>query len=383
MDLQKQIINCIGLALFDRAALSCGTLSSQKEMLDLSKKHSISEIVGIGMQRSGAYGELIPEFENLGQKYLFQYARQSMELERVVMAFEQNKCPYVLLKGAKMRSFYDQPHLRTSCDIDILTNESDETVHRIMASLGYEFSVDAGTTINYVKKPAVEFEMHRRLFNGSEDFKGYFNDIWGRSVPAGADVMERYLTEEDFYVYMIAHLAKHVDHYGCGIRPFVDVYLYLQKKPKNFDLKKARSILKDIGLLSFEQRICALTKAWFETGKLSKTDEKLTKFIFGAGLYGNQQIKSGQSVRKSGSSRKGRFQLLLHHVFPPMRIMKPMYPRLLKCKLMLPLAWLLRGVHLTFFGRKKAASELEKINSLDDQFIAELTDIMTEFKIGS
>ena len=181
---------------------------------------------------------------------------------------------------------------------------------------------------------------------------------------------------------MLAHLAKHVDHYGCGIRPFIDVYLYHRKMPANFDLKKARAILKDIGLLNFEQRVCSLTKAWFDTGVLTDADIKLTDFILGAGIYGNQRIKRGLQAGKTGDGRKGRLKLMLHHLFPPIRIMRPMYPCLLKCPLLLPVAWIARCFKLIFFGREKAAKEMEKIKGIDDQFVSQLTEIIWELGLA-
>ena len=379
MDLQKQILNAVNMALFHRAVLPCGVPNSQEAIFALCKKQNITALVAEGLRLSGDYEKLLPEFHRLSEKYLFQYAQQTVEMERIVYTLEQRKIPYILLKGARMRRFYPQPHLRTSCDIDILTEESDDTIHALMADLGYHFTVDGITTLNYSKPPAVEFEMHRRLFQSQTDFHGYFNHIWGRSVPADEGRVERLLTEEDFYVYMIAHLAKHVDKYGCGIRPFIDVYLYHQNSPTDFDRRKAEQILSEIGLLQFEQRILALTAAWFDTGVLTEADERLTDFLFGAGLYGNSKISSANALRKEENHRKGRRAIFLRHVFPPMRIMRPMYPRLLKCGIFLPVAWLLRWCHLLFSGGKKTAGTVRKIRSLDDSYLNSIEGIIEEF----
>lgn len=379
MDLQKQILNAVNTALFHRAVLPCGVPNSQEAIFALCKKQNITALVAEGLRLSGDYEKLLPEFDRLSEKYLFQYAQQTVEMERIVSALEQRKIPYILLKGARMRRFYPQPHLRTSCDIDILTVESDDTIHALMADLGYRFTVDGITTLNYSKPPAVEFEMHRRLFQGERDFCGYFNDVWDRSVLADEGRVERLLTEEDFYVYMIAHLAKHVDKYGCGIRPFIDVYLYHQNTPTDFDHRKAEQILSEIGLLRFEQRIIALTTAWFHTGVLTEADERLTDFLFGAGLYGNSKISGANALRKKENHRMGRFAIFLRHVFPPMRIMRPMYPGLLKCGLFLPVAWLLRWCNLLFSGRKKTTDTVRKIRSLDDSYVNSIDGVIEEF----
>ena len=379
MDLQKQILNAVNLALFDRAVLSCKVRNPQEAIYALSKKQNITALVAEGLRRSGDYEKLIPEFDRLSEKYLFQYAQQSVESERMIRCLEERNYPYILLKGAKMRHFYPQPHLRTSCDIDILTRQSDETVFEMMNALGYKFTVDGGTTLNFEKPPTVEFEMHRCLFLDQNDFSGYFNDIWERSVPAGEGRAERLLTEEDFYVYMIAHIAKHIDKYGCGIRPFIDVYLYHQKRPAAFDRSKADAILQKINLLAFERRICALTQAWFETGNLTEADKKLTDFLFGAGLYGNAQLSAAHNVRKKESRRKGRMAMYMRHIFPPLWIMRPMYPRLLKWSVFLPLAWVLRWFRLLFFGRKKATAAIRRISRTDDQYMEYVDSVIREF----
>lgn len=379
MDLQKQILNAVNLALFDRAVLACGTPNSQESLYAISKKQNITALVSEGLRRSGDYASLIPEFAQLSEKYLFQYAQQSVESERVIHGLEERNCPYVMLKGARMRSFYPQPHLRTSCDIDILTGESDETIQELMTSLGYRFTVDAGATLNFAKPPAVEFEMHRCLFADPDEFHGYFRNILDRTVPASEGRMERLLTEEDFYVYMIAHIAKHVDQYGCGIRPFVDVYLYHQNLPKSFDEKKAKEILRSIGLLEFEERICRLTRAWFETGVLTESDEKLTGYLFGSGIYGDVKTSTANDIRKSESKSRGKLALYIRHIFPPVRIMRPMYPRLLKCSVFLPVSWICRWFRLLFRRRKQTADTIRRIQSIDDQYLDMLDHVMLEF----
>ena len=69
MDLQKQIINYVNLAIFDRAVLPVGAPCDQQELYAMSKKHNITELAGMGMLRSGKYESLSQDFVTLGVKY--------------------------------------------------------------------------------------------------------------------------------------------------------------------------------------------------------------------------------------------------------------------------------------------------------------------------
>ena len=59
MDLQKQILNAVNLALFDRAVLSCKVRNPQEAIYALSKKQNITALVAEGLRRSGDYEKLI------------------------------------------------------------------------------------------------------------------------------------------------------------------------------------------------------------------------------------------------------------------------------------------------------------------------------------
>lgn len=372
------ILNSINRALFNRSVLSEKGAVDDSLLYVISKKHSIANLVWEGLHRSGR--KVIPEVE---QKFLlqqqalaFQYLRQTQELHRLTAALEQAKMPYIVLKGSVMRNFYPSPELRSSCDIDLLLQEPDEKVHELMQSLQYTFSCDGGTTLNYVLPPAIEVEMHRRLFDDALDFKGYFVDIWKRSVPGVG--MQRFLTETDFYVYMVAHMAKHFTRYGCGVRPVIDLYLYQQKLPETFDRSEVDECLQRIGLLDFERRLLALAKAWFETGNLSQTDKNLTDYIFGSSIYGNRRITNARTVKDPKEAKKAMRSKKLFVLFPPMHIMQPQYPRLLKSKALLPVAWTVRGFRVFTKRGKNMNQNIKTFDSVDEAYVAHVSSMIRE-----
>ncbi len=376
------ILNNINRALFDRAVLP------EKEVdwvlvCRMCKFQSVTGLFWAGLQKTGNLPEprFIEHFHKKETQERYQYQHQQRERARVIAMLEEEKIPYVLLKGSRMRQYYPDPMVRTSCDIDILFQGDEKRIHERMLSFGYEFEVDAGTTINYLCRP-VEFEMHRYLFDDRLDYHGFFDKVWDYTVPVKEGSYERLLTEEFFYVYMIAHMAKHFSRYGSGVRPVVDLYLYNQRTPANFDRRKAEELLKDIGLYGFEQRLLALTKAWFETGNLSEMDQKLTDYIMEAGIYGDSRITSAISVKEPEKANQVRRKRILFYIFPSVEVMRRLYPRMMKCPLLLPVAWGCRWCKGIFTdSRDKATGNLSLHASVDEKYVSHISEMTKELHL--
>lgn len=376
------ILNNINRALFNRAVLP------EKEvdwvlLCRMCKFQSVTGLFWAGLQKSDTLPEprFIEHFHKKETQERFQYQHQQRERERVTSMLEEEKIPYVLLKGSRMRKYYPDPVTRTSCDIDILFRGDEKRIHERMLSFGYEFEVDAGTTINYLCKP-VEFEMHRYLFDDRLDYHGFFENVWDHTVPARGGGYEYLFTEEFFYAYMIAHMAKHFSRYGCGVRPVIDLYLYNQKIPENYDREKAEELLQKIGLLGFEQRLLALSKAWFETGELSEMDQKLTDYIMEAGIYGDSRITNAMTVTEPEQVNKVRRNRILFYIFPSLTVMRRLYPRMLKCPLLLPVAWVSRWCKGIFTDhRKKAKKNLELHASMNEDYVSHVSQMTKELRL--
>ena len=375
------ILNNVNRALFGRAVLP-------EEPVDwvyvcrMCKSHSISGLFWAGHQLTEVMPEarFIEHFHRIETMEAVQHAHQERSLQQVVSMLEEEKIPYILLKGTRMRRFYPQAVWRTSCDIDILFDGDETLIHEKMLSLGYEFAGDAGTTLNYLKKP-VEFEMHRRLFDDKLEFHGFFQEVWKHSRPVGRGSCERILTEEFFYAYMVAHMAKHFTRYGCGVRPVLDLYLYRQTAPAEFNEKKAEAMLKKIGLLEFERRLLQLARAWFESGKLSEIDEKLTDYIMEAGVYGDSRIMDARAVKRPEDAQEARRKRLLRFVFPPLKEMRVLYPRMLKCPVLLPVSWGLRFCGVFTHKRQEAKGKWKRYSDVDRSFVTHVTEMTEELHL--
>lgn len=82
----------------------------------------------------------------------------------------------------------------------------------------------------YYKRPFMNIEMHRNMIDEKYEFAKYYQNIWSKLIKSDNKNYEYYLTDEDYYIYLVAHLAKHFANGGTGIRSIIDIYIYLEHK---------------------------------------------------------------------------------------------------------------------------------------------------------
>ena len=373
------VINAINLCLNGKKVLPQQGKADVKELFAIAKKQALANIVYCGLKNDGGYStEELHALGEYAEVCTFQYLRQEQELLRLCTALKEKKIRFVLLKGSRLRMFYPSPELRSSCDIDILTDAPDETIFVTMKSLGYQYKIDDETTLIFENPPLVTVEMHRYLFDDRLSFHGYFDSVWDRVLPSEDGSSECFLTEEDFYLYMIAHLVKHFTRYGCGLRPLLDLYLYERGAGDLCDFEAAEKKLEDLDLLHFTKEMRALLNKWFETGELTEEDEELTDYLIQSGVYGSELTNRVNRARHSSSVRGAKLRALLRNVFPPLRIMRPLYPRLLRCPAFLPVAWIMRLFRVLFNDNKKSKKTHDIMQSVDvdEEYVSQVSGIM-------
>ena len=98
------------------------------------ENHDGDKTQGGGENNSGVIrSEVKQKFEKQILTAIYRYENINSELETLKTAFEEEKIPFIPLKGSVIRQYYPEPWLRTSCDIDILVHEED--IERAIAVL--------------------------------------------------------------------------------------------------------------------------------------------------------------------------------------------------------------------------------------------------------
>ena len=343
------------------------------ELYKLSKAHDVAHLVGEALSKCGAFANLpssIGEneratiekikanFDELIFTAVYRYENINYELERLKETLEEAKIPFIPLKGSVIRKYYPEPWMRTSCDIDILVKEkdADNAAEYLQTQLQYGVDRKGQHDVSMFTASNVHVELHFKLLDS--DFKQVKDliDVWSGDEISLLSDSEYQMSKELFLLYHIYHMAKHFVHGGCGIKPFID--LWIIKNKVGFDEEKAQKMLQESGLLAFFERSTDLVNVWFEGKEHSEITQEMEDYILQGGVYGTLKQNLAMSQNKKG----GKFKHLLSKVFLSYKDMSIYYPSLKKCPVLFPVYQVRRWCRILFCGGRKAAMNEIKVN---------------------
>lgn len=343
------------------------------EVYKLSKAHDVAHQVGDALNKSGVFENLpadIDENERVAiskvkEKFdkqiftaVYRYENSNYELEQICKTLEEAKIPFIPLKGSVIRKYYPEPWMRTSCDIDILVKEkdADNAAEYLQTQLQYGVDRKGQHDVSMFTASNVHVELHFKLLDS--DFKQVKDliDVWSCDEISLLSDSEYQMSKELFLLYHIYHMAKHFVHGGCGIKPFID--LWIIKNKVGFDEEKAQKMLQESGLLAFFERSTDLVNVWFEGKEHSEITQEMEDYILQGGVYGTLKQNLAMSQNKKG----GKFRHLMSRIFLSYKDMAVYYPSLKKCPILFPFYQVRRWCRILFCGGRKAAMNEIKVN---------------------
>ena len=295
-------------------------------------------------------------FANVQKHVLFEQERK--ELLKYLWL---NGISYIQLKGLVLKDYYDDPYVREFADNDIYFKGNDEVVKKFFVERGYKVELFRKSNHDvYLKKPCLNFEMHRALFGETGDndkFIEYFATPKAGALSSGQG--EGVYSVNNFYVYFTAHSYKHFHVAGCGLRTLIDYYIFLKKNQANdtLDFKYINKELAKIDLVDFSNQISTLSLKVFDEKELNEQELETLLFIASSGTYGTLENRVTKGIKE-----KGKVGYFFSRIFPPYRFYKSAYPWAYKAPILIPIAWLCRCFRVLFKNRKHATSELKMIS---------------------
>lgn len=335
------------------------------KLLKLAKKNAISAILysAIGDKFDG---ELANKLSKDYKMSVVRNAEQELEIQRIQKDFTDNNIDFILLKGTHLKKLYPTPELRFMVDMDVLVRSKDkEKAMEIIASHGLKKKMESDKDVAFIKEPFLTVEVHRSLFHPKNDFYKSFLDVWEKAEKISDN--EYKMSDNDLYVYTLAHLCEHYLEAGSLFRPCMD--LYLLTKNCELDFEYINSRFEEMGILKFANNILALTKCMFEGAEKDETLELMENYVvFGA------PVKNAEEASRLAIANDSKLKRLVTKLFPNYKSMVLRYETLKTLPFLLPVFWIIRIVNITFSKDKKINQKKNDLINADKKS----ADIMSE-----
>lgn len=328
----------------------------------LADKHDLAHLAGDALYKH----QLLPKGSAAAARFqqaqviaLYRYTQMEHERKGIYRIFEEEKIPFVPLKGIIIRPLYPEPHLRTSCDIDILVHKEDldRAVAALKRHLGYRLPEDAETfhDISLFSPSGVHLELHFTIENDQPFIDRLLSQVWEYCAPVAEGSFEYRQSNEFFMFHQVAHMVSHFLNGGCGIRPVADLALLRRRMTYDEATVVGMCDVCDIGI--FYGHIKRLCDVWFGEAKQDTVTEKMQNFILHGGVYGNSD--NSLSIKRSRKKSQGAY--LLSRIFMPYRLLKTKYPVLKRHKWLYPAMTVRRWFELLSPAkRRRAVREMQK-----------------------
>lgn len=343
----------------------------------LSAAHDMAHLTGSALLRR----KLLPDgsarnaFEKQIMLSVYRCETQRRELSQLRDTLNAAGVPFLPLKGTVLRTLYPEPWMRTSCDIDILVPEErvDAAAQLLAAQLGYTVGDKDTHNVVLTAPGGVLLELHYRLLEDhcNATAAPLLDTVWDYAdAPDGA--FEHTLRDEMFYLYHIAHMSKHFLVGGCGIRPFLD--LWLLEHRVSFDAARRDALLAQAGLLPFAVQARRLSEVWFGGAAHDDVTRELARYLLTGGVYGSRENLMHMRQLQLG----GRARYLLSRIWMPYGDLLRKYPALEGRPALMPLYQLRRWgqLLLSSSATKRSLHELQLAASTTEESRARTRDLL-------
>lgn len=325
--------------------------------------HMMTAIVADALESAGVQDEA---FLQAKAKAMRKDALLEIEQDAFFARMEAEGIWYAPLKGACLKEWYPATWMRQMTDVDIFFQPTArERVKEIAESLGFTVAAfGKGVHDCYQKPPVCEFEMHHALFYSSKNLGfdvAYFKKAEDRLLPDGNSRFGRRFSDEDFYIFMIAHDYKHYVSVGAGLRSLLDLYVFWRRTENSLDQEYVSAELQKLGIADFEKSCRELALCLFGGQEITSEGQKMLLYRFSSGARGNRKNLVKNNVTSYGRGTRAKLRYCLYRVFPPMTEIQKKHPFFYRHKILLPLMPFWRLLKGLFFHRAFLKNEVKEV----------------------
>lgn len=347
------------------------------------KNHMVYLISGALLKADGLSDEVQNTLRSHVMRSIVQTTTQVMELKEIIRRFEEKNIVSQPMKGAQMKFIYPSPEMREMSDIDILIrHDCMERAAEELKDMGYVLEQAIKHHDIYVKPPFMVVEAHRAMYDKTVDNNQYeYFSNFSKAILMDGYTCTYDFNANDFYIYMIAHMAKHFYVKGCGVRNLVDIYVYLNEKGKELDLKYVETELEKLGLAVFTKHMEQLAFTWLDEKPFTEFQQQVFDYMLDSGIYGKDEngIWNKFSEVKLKDREVSKLRLKSWYFFPPVAYMAEYYPWIEEKPFLLPIAWGIRACRGIFM--KKGTDKRKMLHDIEQEQVQVYKNIYQEMQL--
>ena len=378
---QKQLIQILAKNLFDKSyagnaldIINKNDPNALREVINEAKKQAVFSIVfsSIKEQAKEALSEVEYEKnEKLSMLYRANAVRNLSEHSEISRLLLSRGLVHVFIKGVASASYYPDPFLRTSGDVDLLIMEKDlRVVNHLMLDNGFckrDHAESHHFHWAYYRNKTV-VEIHWKIPGLPSDdhiiskyVSSIFVDSISKQTISGVIPIP---TEFHHGLIILLHTLSHMTSTGIGLRHLCDWLVFVEGIDDSEFANLFEKPLKDIGLWRFAKALTNIGEYYFGCRKHVWCDdisEELCNYLleeildsgnFGTKDDGRRKIQS-KMIRNTSTRKIERKSIRRNLVSNVNSRARKKHPIVVKCPLLLPLGWASVGAEFLMWSNKK------------------------------
>ena len=369
-----------------KAAISGGDLPAEKvdwlTIFTLANQQKLLPILFETVRKTPAAEENAALFAVTKQQVIEQVLNQTVRSAEFADLYQKLRAAGlhpVVVKGQLCSRLYPLRDHRISADDDILIPDGEFfACHEQLLANG--LTTDTPTDelptadeVPYTKCGSpLYIELHRRLFDSSEDAHDELNGFFTDLTPAEIDGFLA-MPPHEHLLYLLLHAYKHFVRSGIGLRQFCDIGLWARAYHGEIDWQRLHEQCESVHAATFAAAAFRIARddlgiefdlpaPWGD----AIDAEPLLHDTLGGGVYGSNDLtrlhSSTVTLNAVKASRTGEKSSVLRTVFPKREYLEHRYPYLKKRPYLLPVAWVQRIAH--YAGEKQSGADSSASGSI-------------------
>ena len=362
-----------------KAAVSGGDLPAKKvdwpAIFTLANQQKLLPILFEAVRKSPAAAENAALFAAVKQQVIAQVLHQTVRASEFAALYQTLRAAGlhpVVVKGQLCSRLYPLKDHRISADDDLYIPDAEFMAcheHLLANGLTTDTPADELATadeVSYAKRDSpLYIELHRRLFDSSEDAHDELNRFFADLKPAEIDGLLT-MPPHEHLLYLILHAYKHFVRSGIGVRQFCDIGLWARAYHAEIDWQHLHEQCESVHAATFAAAAFRIARDYLGIDfdlptpwDASIDVEPLLHDTLCGGVYGTNDLtrlhSSTVTLNAVKASRTGEKSSVLRTVFPKREYLERRYPYLKKRPYLLPVAWAQRLAH--YAGEKKTGAD--------------------------